>query len=95
MLESKQQRAHVRNKDRPQRQEEQEKNKKQKQGKTISSCSKRWTNMRNDQSVQPKHVHWDGMGVLGGGCRDLLFGCIIAELRERREESLQSAVADG
>lgn len=24
-----------------------------------------------------------------GGCGDLLFGCIVAELRERREESLQ------
>lgn len=43
-------------------------------GKTISSCSKRWTNTSNDQSVQPKHVRWDGEGRLRG----LVVGCRVA-----------------
>lgn len=40
----------------------------QRQKKTISCCSKGWTNMRNDQSVKPKHTDWDRQG-----CRDWLL----------------------
>lgn len=68
MLESKKQRAHVKNKDRPQR---------QKKNKTISCCSKRWTNMRNDQSVKPKHIHWDWERLRG-----LVVGCRVTDLKK-------------
>lgn len=36
--------------------------------------------MRNDQSVQPKHVRWDGAGVALGTC------CSVAESRERERK---------
>lgn len=62
MLESKKQHANVKNKDSPQRQ------------KTISCCSKGWTNMRNDQSVKPKHIRWDRKG-----CRDFVVGCRVTD----------------
>lgn len=51
-------------------------------GKTISSCSKRWTNTSNDQSVQPKHVRRDAEGRLQG----LVVGCRVAEREGQRRE---------
>lgn len=66
MLESKKQHANVKNKDSPQRQ------------KTISSCSKGWTNMRNDQSVKPKHIRWDRKG-----CGDFVVGCRVTDEKAR------------
>lgn len=56
------QRAHVRDDDGAAEAKEVrgKKIKKREEKKTISSCSKRWTNTSDDQSVQPKHVRWDG-----------------------------------
>lgn len=57
MLKSKKQRANVKNKCSPQRQK-----------KTISYGSKGWTNMRDDQRVEPKRISWDRKG-----CREVLL----------------------
>lgn len=62
MLESKKQHVNVKNKDSPLRQ------------KTITCCSKGWTNMRNDQSVKLKHICWDRKG-----CRYFVVGCRVTD----------------
>lgn len=79
------QRAHVRDDNRGRRGKGRERKKNRKErAKTISSCSKRWTNTSNDQSVQSKHVRWDGEGRLRG----LVVGCRVAvrEGKEREEK---------